>query len=37
VAVCFCDAATHALMVLAITYMTDQLEFSGAENGIAIP
>jgi hypothetical protein len=22
---------------LAITYMTDQLEFSGAENGIAIP
>lgn len=36
VAVCFCDAATHALVVLAITYMTDQLEFSGAQNGTAI-
>jgi hypothetical protein len=36
VAVCFCDAATHALTVLAITYMTDLLEFSGAENGTAI-
>lgn len=36
VAVCLCDAATHALTILAITYMTDQLEFSGAENGTAI-
>ena len=36
VAVAFADAAIQALVTIAVTYLTDQLEFSSFENGIAI-
>ena len=35
VAVAFCDAGTTSLFVLAITFLTDHLEFSSGENGTA--
>mmetsp|Transcript_18090 Transcript_18090/g.51439 ORF Transcript_18090/g.51439 Transcript_18090/m.51439 type:complete len:552 (+) Transcript_18090:235-1890(+) len=36
IGVAFSDASIQALATIAITYMTDTLQFSGQENGIAI-
>jgi UMF1 family MFS transporter len=36
VAIALCDAGTHAIMILAITFSTNQLGFSGADNGAVI-
>lgn len=36
VAVAFSDAAIQSLATIAITYLTDQLEFTSTENGLAI-
>jgi UMF1 family MFS transporter len=36
ISIAFADAAIHSLATIAITYLTDQLDFSTFENGIAI-
>jgi MFS-type transporter involved in bile tolerance (Atg22 family) len=36
VSVAFADAAVYSLATIAITYLTDQLQFTALENGIAI-
>jgi len=36
IAVAFADAAIQSLITIAVTFLTDQLEFTSFENGIAI-